>query len=73
MKKISSEQYRDLDRRMCDLQYKLTCLEQEKNRMSFEEYMRERSLIIHKMECHRARLEGVWNRTPETYRQNSHE
>ena len=66
MKKIISEQFRDLDLKLCDLHFHLDCLERNKDKMSFEDYMRERSLILHKIECHNARVSGRWNHVPQT-------
>lgn len=73
MKKITSEQYRELDVKLCDLQYRLDCLEQMKSEMSYEDYLRERSFITYKMECHEARMEGRWNNVPTTYKSDGYE
>ena len=67
MKKITTEQFRDLDLKLCDLHFSLDCLERNKEKMSFEDYMRERSLIMHKIECLEARIEGKWKKASETY------
>ena len=66
MKKITTEQFKDLDLKLCDLHFSLDCLERNKEKMSFEDYMRERSLIMHKIECHNARVSGKWNNVPQT-------
>ena len=72
--KIDTEQFRDLDLKLCDLHFSLDCLERNKEKMSFEDYMRERSLIMHKIECHNARVSGKWNNIPktETYKNESY-
>lgn len=66
MERIATEQYRDYDSKLCDLQYKLDCLERNKEKMRFEDYMRERSIIMHKIECHNARVSGKLNNIPKT-------
>ena len=73
MERITTEQYREYDGRMCELQYKLECLERRKDVMIYEDYLRERSLIIYKMECHAARAEGRWNNVATTYKYDGYE
>ena len=71
--KIDTEQFKELDIKLCDLHFHLDCLERNRDKMSFEDYTRERSLILHKIECHSARMSGRWNKVPTTYKNENYE
>ena len=55
-------------KKLNDLQYRLACLERNKVNMSFEEYSREYSVLNHKIECHKARMDGKWKKATITYK-----
>lgn len=73
MKKDVTEHYVEVNRQLGELKYRLACLERMKEDMIFEDYMRERSILSHKIECLNARIEGRWKRIAKTYKCEGYE